>query len=60
MEASFPFFSERGMTETYGWNRCGCEAAIAREKDCGKHEDGVSTDAEGAERLEEKWQQRKE
>jgi hypothetical protein len=48
------------MTETYGWNRCGCEAAIAREKDCGKHEDGVSTEAEGAETLEEKWQQRKE
>jgi hypothetical protein len=33
---------------------------MAREKDCGKHEDGSSGDVEGAERLEEKWRQRKE
>jgi hypothetical protein len=47
-------------SETDGWNRCGCEAAMAREKDCGEHEDGAGANAEGVERLEEKWWQRKE
>jgi hypothetical protein len=46
-------------SEIDGWNRCGCEAAMAREKDCGDHEDGASAKEEGAERLEEKWWQRK-
>jgi hypothetical protein len=43
-----------------GWNRCGCEAAMAREEYSGDHEDGISAEAECAERLEEKWRQRKE
>jgi hypothetical protein len=46
-------------SETDGWNRCGCEAAIAREKDCGEHEDEASAEVEGVERLEEKWWWRK-
>jgi hypothetical protein len=46
-------------SETDGWNRCGCEAAIAREKDCGEHEDEASAEVEGVERLEEKWWRRK-
>jgi hypothetical protein len=33
---------------------------MAREKDCGEHEDGTSVDAEGVGRLEEKWWRRKE
>jgi hypothetical protein len=33
---------------------------MAREKDCGDHKDGASMEAEGTERLEEKWQWRKE
>jgi hypothetical protein len=43
-----------------GWNRYWCKAAMAREEDCAECEDGISTEAEGAERLEEKWWQRKE
>jgi hypothetical protein len=42
-------------SETDGWNRCGCEAAMAREKDCGEHEDGASAEAEGTKILKEKW-----
>jgi hypothetical protein len=41
-------------------NRCGCEAAMAREKDCSKHEDGASAEDEGIESLEKKWRRRKE
>jgi hypothetical protein len=33
---------------------------MAKERECGEHEDGASTEVEGAERLEEKWQRRKE
>jgi hypothetical protein len=33
---------------------------MAREEDCGEHENGTSTEAKGAERLEEKWWRRKE
>jgi hypothetical protein len=29
-----------------GWNRCGFEAAMAREKDCGEHEGGASMKVE--------------
>jgi hypothetical protein len=43
-----------------GWNRCGCKAAMAREKDCSKHEGGASVEAKGVEKLKEKWRWRKE
>jgi hypothetical protein len=33
---------------------------MAREEDYGEHEDGTSTEAEGTERLEQKWWWRKE
>jgi hypothetical protein len=47
-------------SEKDGWNRCECEAAMAREKDCDNHEDEAGAKVEGVERLEEKWWQRKE
>jgi hypothetical protein len=43
-----------------GWNRCGCKAAMAREKDYSKHEGRASVEAKGVEKLKEKWQWRKE
>jgi hypothetical protein len=45
--------------EMDGWNRCGCEAAIAREKDCSRHKGGASAEAEGTEKLKKKWRRRK-
>jgi hypothetical protein len=33
---------------------------MAREKDYSEHEGGASAEAEGAEKLKEKWRQRKE
>jgi hypothetical protein len=38
-----------------GWNRCGCEAAMARGKDCCKHEVRASAEAEGAKKFKKKW-----
>jgi hypothetical protein len=38
-----------------GWNRCGCEIAMARGKDCYKHEVRGSADVEGAEKLKKNW-----
>jgi hypothetical protein len=42
-------------SQTNGWNRCGCEAAMTREGECDENEDGASAKVESAERLEEKW-----
>jgi hypothetical protein len=33
---------------------------MARKKDCGEHEGRASTEAEGIEKLKEKWRRRKE
>jgi hypothetical protein len=41
-------------SEMDGWNRCGCKAAMAREKDYGEHEGGARVEAESTEKLKEK------
>jgi hypothetical protein len=42
-------------SDTDGWNKCGCEAAMAREEDYYKHDVRANTEAEGVEKLKKKW-----